>query len=528
MRSDRADTIFQNGVLWTGIDGPRDATALAVAGGRITAVGANDDVLARRGPDTGVVDLAGQTLIPGFVDAHAHIWKIGHLLTTLLDVRGATSLADVAARLRAHAGRCAPGTWLQGRGYNEARFSDGRAPTRADLDAAVSDRPVVLMRTCAHIVVCNSRALERAGIGRDTAAPSGGEIDRAADGEPTGVLRETAMGLVLRLIPQPTHEAYAVMITAALRHQASLGITSTNDAGVVPALLDTYRRLDEEGGLSVRINVMALRLVDGVGAVPLPARRHHSDRLRIDTVKFFADGGLSGATAALSVPYRHADTRGTLRLQYDELLALAREAHDAGWRIATHAIGDMAIDQVLRVYEACGRGPMRHRIEHFGLPTADHLARAARARVIGVPQAVFVHALGRNFRQYLPDALLARAYPVRAMLDAGVTVALSSDAPVVEDDSPLRGMQAALLRRDADGEPIALAEAISIDEALDAYTRGGAIASGDDADRGCLRPGMQADLAVLSGDPRTTPPEALFALRVTQTWVGGQQVYQAE
>ena len=527
MRSDRAETIFTNGTLWTGVDGPRDATALAVTGGRIAAVGAGHDVLALRGPDTRVVDLAGQTLLPGFVDAHAHIWKIGHLLTTLLDVRGAISVADVARRLRAQAGRLPQGTWLQGRGYNEARFADGRAPTRRDLDAAVSDRPVVLMRTCAHIIVCNSRALERAGIGRDTPAPPGGEIDRGPDGEPTGVLRETAMGMVLRRVPQPTHDEYAAMITAALRHQASLGITSTTDAGVAPALLDTYRRLDGEGALPVRINVMALRLVDGVGAVPLPVRCQHSDRLRIDTVKFFADGGLSGATAALSVPYRHADTRGTLRFQYDELLALAREAHDAGWRIATHAIGDTAIDQVLRVYEACGRGPTRHRIEHFGLPTAEHLARAARAGVIAVPQTVFLHALGRNFRQYLPDALVARAYPVRAMLDAGVTVALSSDAPVVEDDSPLRGMQAALLRRDADGEAIAPGEAIAIDEALDAYTRGGAVASGDDADRGRLQPGMQSDLAVLSGDPRAIPPEALTSLRVTQTWVGGQQVFES-
>ena len=145
--------------------------------------------------------------------------------------------------------------------------------------------------------------------------------------------------------------------------------------------------------------------------------------------------------------------------------------------------------------------------------------------MIAAPQTVFVHALGRNFRQYLPDALLARAYPVRAMLDAGVTVALSSDAPVVEDDSPLRGMQAALLRRDADGEAIAPAEAITIDEALDAYTRGGAVASGDDGDRGRLHPGMLADLAVVSGDLRTTPAESLTSLRVTQTWIGGQQAY---
>ena len=226
-----------------------------------------------------------------------------------------TSLADVAARLRAHAGRFPPGAWLQGRGYNEARFADGRPPTRTDLDAAVSDRPVVLMRTCAHIVVCNSRALERAGIGRDTAAPPEARSIAVQTGEPTGVLRETAMGMVLRLIPPPTHEEYAAMIAAALRHQAVARHHEHERRRRGAALLDTYRRLDEEGRLPIRINVMALRLVDGVGAVPLPARRHHSDRLRIDTVKFFADGGLSGATAALSVPYRHADTRGILRVR---------------------------------------------------------------------------------------------------------------------------------------------------------------------------------------------------------------------
>jgi predicted amidohydrolase YtcJ len=355
----------------------------------------------------------------------------------------------------------------------------------------------------------------------------GGEIDRDAGGEPTGVLRETARGLVLRQMPPPTRDDYRAMITAALAHQLSRGITSTNDAGVAPELLEAYRALDAEGRLASRVNVMALRLVDGVGPVPLPAAHHRSDNLRIDTVKFFADGGLSGATAALSVPYRHADTRGVLRLDEDEFLALAREAHEAGWRIATHAIGDVAIDQVLRVYEALGRGPMRHRIEHFGLPSADHLARAARLGVIAVPQTIFVHVLGRNFRQYLPDALLPRAYPVRAMIDAGVTVALSSDAPVVENDSPLAGIQAAMLRRDADGQPVAPVEAITLNEALDAYTRGGAIASGDDADRGCLREGMLADLAVLSGDLRETPPEELTSLRVTQTWVGGRQQFAA-
>jgi len=525
--SSRADTIFHGGVVWAGLHEPRGATALAVRDGRIAAVGAGHDVLNLRGPSTEMVDLAGQTLLPGFVDAHAHIWKIGHLLTTLLDVRGADSLPDLVSRVSERAGRLAAGAWVQGRGYNEVRFPGGRGPSRADLDGAVSDRPVVLMRTCAHIVVCNTRALERAGITRDTPPPPGGEIDRTEDGEPTGVLRETAMGLVLRHVPPPTGPEYESMIGAALAHQLAQGITSTNDAGVAPELLAAYHRLARAGALPSRVNVMALRLVDGVGPVPLPADRHLSDHLRIDTVKFFADGGLSGATAALSVPYRHAATHGVLRFEEAELLALAREAHDAGWRVATHAIGDVAIDQVLRVYEALGRGPKRHRIEHFGLPRPDHLARAGRLGVIAAPQTIFLSALGRNFRLYLPDALLARAYPVRAMLDAGITVALSSDAPVVEDDSPLSGMRAAIDRRDPEGQPIAPDQAITLDEALDAYTRGGAVASGDDAVRGCLRAGMQADLTVVSGDLMGAPPEALTSLVVTQTWVGGRLAFES-
>ena len=170
-------------------------------------------------------------------------------------------------------------------------------------------------------------------------------------------------------------------------------------------------------------------------------------------MKFLADGGLSGATAALSVPYRHADTRGMLRFDRDDLLALCRESHDAGWRIAIHVIGDVAIDQVLGIYETLGPHPrgLAHRLEHFGLPDARQLARAARLGVVAVPQTIFIHSLGRNFRDYLPDAFLPRCYPIRAMLDAGIPVALSSDAPVVEDDNPLMGMQAAVTRRDREG-----------------------------------------------------------------------------
>lgn len=501
------------------------ADAFAVRRGRIVAVGADVDVGALGDARTTRVSLGGATVVPGLIDAHSHIWKIGHLLTSMVDLRAVHSLAELGARLRTAAAHRPAGAWLLGRGYNEAALVEGRGPTRHDLDAAVPDRPVMLTRTCGHIVALNGPALARCGITRDTPPPSGGEIERTPDGEPTGVLRETAMGLALPHVPAPTAHDHREMIGAALRHQRALGITSTSDAGVAPALLDVYRGLEAERALPIHVNLMALRKVDGLGTVPLPAVSA-SDRLRIDTVKFLADGGLSGATAALSVPYRDSTSTGVLRFEDDELLALAREAHEAGFRIATHAIGDVAIEQVLRVYEALGAGPKRHRVEHLGLPSPAQLRRLAPLGVMAAPQTVFLHALGRNFRVALPDAMLRRTYPVREMIDAGLTVALSSDAPVVEDDSVFRGIQSAVDRCDDAGDPIAPEQAITAREALHAYTMGGALASGDDADRGSIEAGKWADFAVLSADPLSCATEALSAIRVDQTWVAGQLAYE--
>jgi predicted amidohydrolase YtcJ len=250
--------------------------------------------------------------------------------------------------------------------------------------------------------------------------------------------------------------------------------------------------------------------------------------LRVDTVKFLADGGLSGATAALSENYRHAPEKGLLRFERAELQQLCGDAHRAGWRIATHAIGDVAIEQMLDIYEVLGEHPrgLAHRIEHFGLPDATQLARAAKLGIIAAPQTIFIHSLGRNFRACLPDSFLPRIYPIRAMLDAGVTVALSSDAPVVEDDNPLVGMMAAVTRLDNTGHLIAPAQAITSAEALYAYTMGGAIASGDDANRGSLEAGKWADLAVLTANPLLVSPQMLPSVKVDLTLLAGRVVFE--
>jgi len=521
------DLVLYNGHVLTQAASPI-AGAVGVRAGRIAIVGATDDVMREAGGSTVRIDLAGRTLVPGFNDAHAHVWKIGHLLTSMLDIRGVRGLDDLGERMQRFGAKLADGAWLLGRGYNEAAMLERRAPTRADLDRAAPHRPVVLTRTCGHIAAVNSRALEAAGIGPDTPSPAGGIVDRDERGQPTGLLHETAIGLVTRVVPPPTSGDYEAMILAALSHQLALGITSSADCGVSPALLAVYRALDARGALPSRINVMPLRRVDGVAdPVPLP-ERFASERLRVDTIKFLADGGLSGATAALSVDYRHARQRGVLRFDREELMALCRETHEAGWRIATHAIGDVAIDQVLDVYEGLGPHPrgLAHRIEHFGLPDASQLRRAAKQRVIAAPQAIFIRALGRNFREYLPDSLLPRTYPIRAMLDAGVRVALSSDAPVVEDDNPLAGMMAAITRRDSEGRAIAKEQAIHVDEALYAYTMGGAVASGDEENRGSIEVGKWADLAVLSNDPLSVPAETLPDIEVDVTLVGGQVAFE--
>jgi predicted amidohydrolase YtcJ len=520
-----SELVLANGHVLTHAATSR-ATTILVRNGCIAAVG--DERVADASSHARRIDLEGRTVVPGFHDAHAHIWKIGHLLTTMLDLRGVESIDALVDRVRRFRSARPAGSWLLGRGYNEAAMTERRPPTREDLDRAAPDQPVVLTRTCGHIYAVNSVALAQAGISKVTDVPVGGVIERDEAGEPTGLLHETAMGLMNRAIPPSTPDDFARMIKAALAHQLSLGITSSSDCGVSPQLLDVYRAMDRRAELPARVNVMPLRRVDGVPTpVPLP-ELFESDMLWVNTVKFLADGGLSGATAALSVPYRHADTKGVLRFDREELEALCRESHAAGWRIATHAIGDVAIDQMLDIYESLGRHPrgLTHRIEHFGLPDARQLARAAKLGVIAAPQTIFIHSLGRNFRSYLPDSFIPRTYPIRAMLDAGVRVALSSDAPVVEDDNPLVGAMAAVTRRDREGFAIAPEQAITIDEALRAYTLGGAVATGQERRLGSIEPGKWADLAVLSDNPLSVDAEALPQITVDMTLLNGRVVYE--
>ncbi len=377
----------------------------------------------------------GEVILPGFHDAHVHIWKVGQLLTDLLDLRGVDSLDTLAQKLRERSQRLPPGAWLLGRGWNEVAL--GGWPDRAFLDAVVPERPVVLTRTCAHIHVANSRALAAAGIGPETQAPPGGEIQYVK-----GLLLERAYGLLERALPKRSLEDYRRYILAGARFLLTRGITSALEAGADPLLLEAYRDLDQKGLLPIRVSVLALLRPDGEETLyPLP-KPYRSSRLLIQGVKFFADGGLSGASAAISKPYREVGGQGVLRLQAEELFELALPAHRQGFFIATHAIGDRAIAEVLRAYARLYKAeprPVRHRVEHFALPDPRALAWARGLGVWVVPQPIFLSELRSNFLRYLPQELLSFCYNLRLLRRSGLALAFSSDAPVVQEVSPLKG-----------------------------------------------------------------------------------------
>ena len=521
--------LFHNGIIHTvDRDRPQAAALLVAQDGKIAALGSTEEL---RGSGAEEVDLRGRTLLPGFNDAHVHVSWLGELLTRLVNVTAGRGpdIATIVRRFRERAEQEEPGTWIQGGNYNENFLADGRHPTRDDLDQASRQHPLVVVHTSWHAAVANSLALELAGITRDTPDPFGGHIGRDESGAPNGYLAETAMLQVLQLIPEATDEQRRAAIRACHQHQLSLGITSATDPNAEPIDVAAYRYLDEAGELGVRMNLLVARRSGDVD-LPLP-ERYLSDFLRVDTVKFFSDGGLTSATAAISQPYKETGTKGLLIYEDEELADRMWEAHAAGFQIATHTNGDVAMKQVLDIYEALDRrlhqSQLMHRIEHLALPTREQVAQVARLGVGVAMQTVFLPAMGATYRRYLPDEYIPRAYPAREALDAGIPFALSTDAPVVPDDNPLIGLKAAVDRLDHRGAALGPTQAITIEEALHAYTMGGAILSGDSENRGSLTPGKWADLIVLSGDPLATPTAELLSLQVEETYVAGKCVYRA-
>lgn len=500
---------------------------IVIEGDHIKAIGRMDELKSLVQANTTVIDAGGKTVMPGFNDSHIHIWKVGNLNTYMLDVRSASSMDEMLGMLRSYYLQNPEAAWITARGFNEAGWKEGRMPDKNDLDKIIGDKPVYLIRTCAHIAVANTRALELSGIIANTRVPPGGVMYQGQDGKPNGIFSETALGLVSKHIPSYTKQELKIMVKAARKQLYGLGITAATDPAVDPLLLQAYYEMHEANELGFRLNAIPILLPDGGAAAYDLPERYCSDGFNVNTVKFFSDGGLSGKTAALKRYYKNTSEQGVLRLQKQQYLLLAKSAMEKGLGLATHAIGDSAIEFVVDSYRQLSESfpTISKRIEHLGLPEERHLEIMAKYEMAASMQTIFISELGKNFRQYLDQDYLDRCYPVRSVLKHGILTALSSDAPVVSNLNPLKGIEAAVNRQDREGYPIGPNESITVSEALRAYTLSAATI-GLTTQFGTLQAGKLADMIMLSQDPLKTAVRDLSLIKVEQTFIDGKCVYE--
>lgn len=535
----RNATLYTNCTVHT-MDGAAPASALLIEGDRIVAVGPKYQVEAQAGPDARRIDLAGQTVVPGFNDSHAHILWVGLALEQVdVGVDAVSGIEDICRAVQARARTTPTGDWVLGRGYQQTALREERHPTRHDLDPVSPDHPVMLRHTSGHVLTCNTRALQRAGITRDMPPPAGGAIDRDQHGEPTGVLKESAMELVYDVIPPPSLEQGTGMILRAMELMASQGITSISDAATghgssAEPELAMYRAALASNKLAGRVTLMPQILYT---APP------HSDEIRtadtfdvggqpnwlaIGPTKVFSDGALSTRTAALRQPYlSDGDNTGILLWETSTLADMIQRAHAAGWQIAAHALGDRAVEMVIEVYEQAlaisPRRDHRHRIEHCMLLDQD-LAR--RIKVAGLVPSLQpdIYRLGDSYIDALGMERATQSIPTHLFRELDIPVAFSSDRPVIPGH-PLEVIRSAMERTTPSGVLLGPEHAVTALEAIRNYTWGGAWATHTEHQKGVLRAGLLADFAVLSTDPATIPLEEFGDLRVTMTVVGGRDVY---
>lgn len=532
------ETILVNGKIWCG-KAEGVAEALAISGDKVLATGTTADMKALAAPSTKVIDLEGRFAIPAFNDAHTHLSQIGlHLLDIDVGPKKVTSNAEICELVRARAAKVAPGTWIVARGYDASKLTEARDPLKDELDAVAPNNPVFVARVCGHVGVANSPALALAGITEASEDPSGGVIGRT-DGKLNGYLAENARFPLFRIMPRPKVDDYVQGIEAGGNIMLSYGITSTMDAAIGMddgwVEIEGYRKAKASGRLPVRVTAcliadkeksildqaIAEGMVTGTG----------DDMFRVGPVKFFTDGSASSGTAAMSIPYMTIGGYGVLCLTEDECVTLARKAHSNGFQMAIHAIGDVAIDQILNAIEIVQkedpRQDMRHRIEHCGWVRPEQIDRLKALDVIPSPQLNFIYFHGENYLNKMGAERAGNSHPMRRFLDAGLHVPASTDCPSAPLP-PMEVLYGMVARRGTKGNPVGLHEAISMTEALHAYTYESAYAAHDEARKGRLVPGQYADIAVLSRDLLSIDHDDILTTECVMTLRGGEVVFERE
>jgi predicted amidohydrolase YtcJ len=510
-------------------------SCMLVRDGMIAAVGPAEEVRAMAGPGAGVVRLDGATVIPGLIDAHCHVSDVGYLAAAAdCSQPSAPDIPAIQARLREAADRTPEGSWVTGGGYVEYKLREGRHPTRADLDQAVPGRPAVLYHTSLHACVLNTAALREAGFADRQPDPPGGAFGRDREGRLDGVVYERPMfELFERNLRQDIARmgaaARARLVERAGQWLAAFGLTAACDADLRRDTFAAFAEADAGGRLSQRIYGLVVHdQVEWLLAAGLQGR--HSDRLATEAVKIWADGGMSSRTAAIHGTYPVPPYgSGILYFERSVLTEMVRDFDARGFQVCIHAQGDRAIETVLDAYEAVlaasPGNPRRHRIEHGGALYPPLAARAAVLGIMVVSQPGFLSTLGDGFAAAFGDRSDA-LYAFASWQRAGITVAGSSDAPVITAD-PLVGIRDATLRRTGDGRVLGAAERLPARDALALYTTRAAFAMHREDEIGSLEPGKLADFVVLDGNPLKTDSEQVTGIGVLATVLGGTPVYQA-
>jgi len=536
--ANRADIVLVNARIHT-LSGDinhtePDATALAVRGDEIVYVGGDDGAQAWVGEGTRRIDLAGAAVLPGLVDAHAHLADLGHLLREV-SLFGTPSSEDVRRLVMAAVASAPAGTWVRGRGWDQNDWAEKAFPGWRDL-AGTESHPVVLERVDGHAYWLNQTALSACGITRDTRDPAGGRIVRDASGEPTGILVDEAQELVETQLPEPGPAEMDTSLARATRECVRLGLTGVHDAGTTRAELDALRRLAEAGRLPINVYVMLDS--DEPGLVSEQFARGPAEefggRIVIRALKLRADGALGSRGAALLADYSDdAGNRGLDVDAADSLFAGTQAALRHGFQVATHAIGDRGNRTILDLYErALAEANARNarlRVEHCQVLSPDDIPRFAALGVVASMQPTHATSDMPWAETRVGPERLAGAYAWRTLMQSGATLAFGSDFPV-ESANPLLGLYAAVTRQDAAGNPEGgwrAAEALTLDEAVRAFTQGSAWAAFDEARGGTIAIGRRADLTILERDPYQLPASALLDLRVRATVVRGAVVYEA-
>lgn len=487
------------------------AEALVLEGDRIAFVGTRADATAFAGPHPRQFSFSG-CIVPGFIDSHLHFLSYGLGLARFADLIGSQSIPEVLERLAAHAQSWA-GPWVQGRGFDQDRLTEGRFPTRADLDEAISDRPAVITRVCGHAVVANSKAIALLT-----------DAERAMGDEISGLYTETAISAFYKRIPAADQTEQAEAVQRAAKVALANGITTVGTLLDTPEQMAAYSTLKRRSGLPLRVVGMPPQTSADPLATHGVGTTFGDDWLRFGGAKFFSDGSLGARTALLAAPYSDVDTNphglGIRIYDPEALKTRCREVQNKGFQLVIHAIGDQAVRESLDAIEyALGDESNeyhRHRIEHASMLPPDLLERMAARKILGVVQPQFVTSDTWTGERVGPERARS-AYPFKAMLDAGIPLALSSDCPVERLDSRL--CLAAAIGR-ASWSP---AETLTPLEALTAYCHGSAYALHREDTLGSLAPGKYADFVVLDKDPTNLSAEEIRNLKVEAVFVGGEQ-----